>query len=318
MSLSIEPSNAFLSLLTLASTYIVLLSITPPNPNLHPGEDKSTNPKIKTRPTDTMAITTGPLFVLLCKTGVATLGLIHAILALYYPSAPPTSLCPNPSNISPQLFTINWITLALNGAIIVAGIIRRQCFAELGKSFTFRLAVPKELVTTGIYRYIQHPSYTTLLTIMYLYVPLVVSKGGLLGCWVDLSERSAWGMIVAYQIFIAFHFRIRVLDEEKMLKAAFGKEWEVWHQKTARLIPGLFWGIRYRSSFHLFRCMSATAYLKTIPIISRISMALLGCECLMHWDHSQSASVILSKKYLRCYRNVWPYRTPCPKLNLSK
>jgi protein-S-isoprenylcysteine O-methyltransferase Ste14 len=30
----------------------------------------------------------------------------------------------------------------------------------LGQNFTFRLAKPKTFITSGMYRYVQHPSYT--------------------------------------------------------------------------------------------------------------------------------------------------------------
>jgi protein-S-isoprenylcysteine O-methyltransferase Ste14 len=33
---------------------------------------------------------------------------------------------------------------------------------------------------------------------------------------------------------------VRVRDEERMLRGSFGKEWEVWHTKTGRFIPGVF------------------------------------------------------------------------------
>ena len=128
----------------------------------------------------------------------------------------------------------------LNTFIIVAAVIRMKCFAELGKSFTFQLAVPKQLVTTGIYGYIQHPSYTTLFTIIFSYTYLVGSRGGLLGCWITIPSRVYWGLAVAYLAFVIRNFRSRVGDEERMLKGAFGKEWEVWHRETKRFIPGLF------------------------------------------------------------------------------
>ena len=34
--------------------------------------------------------------------------------------------------------------------------------------------------------------------------------------------------------------RMRILDEEAMLKEEFGDEWLRWHEKTARLVPGVF------------------------------------------------------------------------------
>ena len=239
MFLSIEPSNALLSILTLASTSASILSITPPNPNPHSGEKKSANAASAARPADTIAGTTSPFFLRFTKTWIATLGLIHAIITLYYPSDPPANICPNPANLFPQLFIWSWVTLVLNTSIIVAAVIRRQCFVQLGKSFTFQLAAPKELVTTGIYKYIQHPSYTTLFTIMFSYTLLVGSRGGLLGCWVNMSWTLYWGPAAFYWALVIWHFRTRVGEEEKMLKETFGKKWEVWHQKTARFIPGL-------------------------------------------------------------------------------
>jgi len=32
---------------------------------------------------------------------------------------------------------------------------------------------------------------------------------------------------------------IRVLDEEELLRTAFGKKWEIYHHKTKRFIPGV-------------------------------------------------------------------------------
>jgi protein-S-isoprenylcysteine O-methyltransferase Ste14 len=32
----------------------------------------------------------------------------------------------------------------------------------------------------------------------------------------------------------------RVKEEEMMLKRTFGKEWEDWHKRTSRFVPGLF------------------------------------------------------------------------------
>jgi protein-S-isoprenylcysteine O-methyltransferase Ste14 len=32
----------------------------------------------------------------------------------------------------------------------------------------------------------------------------------------------------------------RVHEEEAMMKETFGKEWEEWHKRTKRFIPGFF------------------------------------------------------------------------------
>jgi protein-S-isoprenylcysteine O-methyltransferase Ste14 len=33
--------------------------------------------------------------------------------------------------------------------------------------------------------------------------------------------------------------RVRVRDEERMLREKFGREWERWNARTARYIPGI-------------------------------------------------------------------------------
>jgi protein-S-isoprenylcysteine O-methyltransferase Ste14 len=46
------------------------------------------------------------------------------------------------------------------------------------------------------------------------------------------------GMV--FTVALGFALRLRILDEEDMLRGEFGEEWERWHRKTARLIPGIF------------------------------------------------------------------------------
>jgi protein-S-isoprenylcysteine O-methyltransferase Ste14 len=40
---------------------------------------------------------------------------------------------------------------------------RLKSYSGLGKEFTFTLAVPKKLVTSGVYSWVQHPSYVGLI-----------------------------------------------------------------------------------------------------------------------------------------------------------
>jgi len=64
-----------------------------------------------------------------------------------------------------------------------------------------------------------------------------------LACWLSESAlRSGWwGAINVFFAGVAIlGMRTRIMDEEKMMKETFGKEWEVWHAKTKRFIPGVF------------------------------------------------------------------------------
>ncbi|KAI5809105.1 hypothetical protein DFH27DRAFT_542494 [Peziza echinospora] len=63
--------------------------------------------------------------------------------------SPPTSPC--------TTFTTTLLPLTI---LILASLVRIQCFRQLKSSFSFNLRIPKTpLVTTGLYKYVRHPSY---------------------------------------------------------------------------------------------------------------------------------------------------------------
>jgi protein-S-isoprenylcysteine O-methyltransferase Ste14 len=47
-------------------------------------------------------------------------------------------------------------------------------------------------------------------------------------------------LLVIIGVFGLFGVGTRVKDEEAMLKREFGREWEEYHRKTKRFIPGIF------------------------------------------------------------------------------
>ena len=55
---------------------------------------------------------------------------------------------------------------------------------------------------------------------------------------VSLAFRSWVGLIAAFVVFGVLLYRIR--DEEELLHKEFGREWEVYCQTSARLIPKIF------------------------------------------------------------------------------
>ena len=83
----------------------------------------------------------------------------QTLLLLTYPS-PPNSAVPLPRQ--PRSFAFAWTpsTTAALLIILLAAPIRILAFHQLGANFTFHLAKPRGLVTTGLYAYVQHPSYT--------------------------------------------------------------------------------------------------------------------------------------------------------------
>ncbi|KAJ3160340.1 hypothetical protein HDU86_000674 [Geranomyces michiganensis] len=120
-----------------------------------------------------------------------------------------------------------WTLLEVLATVAGIGgvVLRRAAYAELGKLFTFKLTVQKdhELVGTGPYTFLLHPSYTGMALTVVGYVlfhfslPLWILAGG--------AAIGAGGLVV------------RILDEEEMLKAHFGSKWTAHASKRWRVIP---------------------------------------------------------------------------------
>jgi protein-S-isoprenylcysteine O-methyltransferase Ste14 len=171
------------------------------------------------------------------------LWLYHTIVALTYPS-PLYLLCPQPASLNPNLF--QWSTYTTISLILIftAGPLRLLAFRELGSNFTFRLAKPTKLITTGIYKYIQHPSYTGNIIVISTNLLLLARLDGISGCW--LPESIARSQALRYVelgvlvLAVVWVVSVRVKDEEDMLRQTFGKEWEDYHARTKRFIPGVF------------------------------------------------------------------------------
>jgi len=188
----------------------------------------------------------------LCLLSIA---LYHVLLIVSYslnPSSPgfpalsteALVICPRPENPNPKLFHWNSYTAACVLAIIVGTAIRLRVFRDLGPNFTFALSQPTHLVTNGIYNWVQHPSYTGQILVLGANVALFLRWDGVVGCWIsgDLIERlSGWGRGVYAGLVpvVVWGVLVRVRDEENMLKERFGMEWERWHGRTRRFVPGL-------------------------------------------------------------------------------
>jgi protein-S-isoprenylcysteine O-methyltransferase Ste14 len=221
-----------LSLSILLITYATYLCGTPP----HPTPYNSTKP-------DSVRAAVSPSALFVRRFINAFLGISHAYLCLTYPT-PPRLLCPNPSNLEPYLFTWTPYSIIFIAIIIGGCFIRLWAFSALGSNFTFRLAEPKKFITSGLYKYAQHPSYTGKALIIVANLALIQRPDGLFGCWLPKSLAEAkllWRVLSCLIVLSSMYFlRKRVKEEEAMMKDTFGKEWESWHARTKRFVPGLF------------------------------------------------------------------------------
>ena len=96
----------------------------------------------------------------------------------------------------------------------------------LGKewSLTARLVEGHQLATSGPYAHVRHPIYT-----------------GMLGMLVATGlALSHWGALLGALVVFFVGTVIRVRREEKLLRGAFGEQFEAYARRVPALLPGLY------------------------------------------------------------------------------
>jgi protein-S-isoprenylcysteine O-methyltransferase Ste14 len=141
--------------------------------------------------------------------------LVAGAVAVYIPFA----LLPR----DPQIETGRLAYLAIP-LWLIGGVITLWCFWEFtftGHGTPAPIDPPKQLVITGLYRYVRNPIYVGLLTILI---------GHLL--WFN----SIWLLAYAGVVFLAFHLVV-TLYEEPTLTATFGAAYQQYCKSVPRWIP---------------------------------------------------------------------------------
>jgi protein-S-isoprenylcysteine O-methyltransferase Ste14 len=118
---------------------------------------------------------------------------------------------------------VRWLGVAL---FAIGGALRLWPVFVLGRRFSGLVAIQKdhELVTSGIYSVVRHPSYAG----------LFVSALG----W-GLAFRSAAGVLLAVLMIPPLLARIR--SEEALLHSQFGAQYGAYRARTpSRLVPGIW------------------------------------------------------------------------------
>jgi protein-S-isoprenylcysteine O-methyltransferase Ste14 len=97
--------------------------------------------------------------------------------------------------------------------------------AALGRLFSMEVGLQENhvLVTQGMYRYLRHPRYLGIMIFM---------------VGISLVFRSWLALIFSGGTIIVLLWRIH--DEEGLMLAEFGLEWEEYRRRTWRLVPLLF------------------------------------------------------------------------------
>jgi protein-S-isoprenylcysteine O-methyltransferase Ste14 len=169
----------------------------------------------------------------------------HIIITAMFHELNGSAICPHPEHLDRKYFVWSNYTIISLATIFISAALRLFAFRTLGKNFTFELAKPDQLVTSGVYAYLQHPSYSPLFILLgatlMLFLPLDATPGCFLP-WtiVEIWITWRWHLLALAMAIIALGLGVRVRDEEAMLKETFGKQWIEWHRRTARFVPFLF------------------------------------------------------------------------------
>ncbi|MDP9003652.1 MAG: isoprenylcysteine carboxylmethyltransferase family protein [Verrucomicrobiota bacterium] len=126
----------------------------------------------------------------------------------------------------PQAVLPPWSVPVGVTVFVVGTVLRWYSIIHLGRFFTVNVAIASDhqLVDTGPYRFVRHPSYTGAL-LAFIGFALVLRN------WASL-------LIISLPIAVAFIYRIKV--EEDALTQALGDRYRGYMTRTKRLIPFVY------------------------------------------------------------------------------
>lgn len=120
----------------------------------------------------------------------------------------------------------HWMRSA--GLVVMIGglLLRWSAVSSLGKAFSSNVAIrdSQRVRTTGLYRWMRHPSYTGLILLFFAFG--IHSRN-----WIAF-------LIITLPTTAMLLYRIHV--EEAALREHFGSEYIEYSEKTRRLIPGVY------------------------------------------------------------------------------
>jgi protein-S-isoprenylcysteine O-methyltransferase Ste14 len=147
------------------------------------------------------------------------------------------------------LIALHHATVSLTLSLLYIGItIRLRAYTDLGTNFTFRVAAPDKLVTSGVYTHIRHPSYTGLLIVLLAYYFLLIQPRGVLSCWAGVVGEEMVGEgryayvlpVVGFSLFISMFMVWRVKEEEAVMEREFGEKWRRYRAGTKKFVPFVY------------------------------------------------------------------------------
>ena len=177
---------------------------------------------------------------------------ILAILASVHPSSNISriviALLVRSASSTPSEIRLTWAFILGWTCTICGACIRRSCYQTLGRMFTFELCLrdDHQLVTSGPYSVVRHPSYIGGALALLGALACYTSPGSWFIECSGLFPPSWAGSIVFSFWFIAgstawLVISPRLEKEDAMLKKQFGSQWDAWAADVPyRLIPGVY------------------------------------------------------------------------------
>lgn len=134
------------------------------------------------------------------------------------PFLPPVAALSGILGIALSVFTV---ALAAASILLTASAVK-----TLGKQWAVaaRLVKDHKLITTGPYSYVRNPIYTAMFG-------MLIATG---------LAMQHWRALLVAVVLFAIGMVIRVKSEEKLLRAAFGQEFEDYAKRVPAALPGIF------------------------------------------------------------------------------
>lgn len=130
--------------------------------------------------------------------------------------------------------------------MVLGTLIRLVSYKHLGRYFTFQLSIRKghQLVTSGPYSIVRHPSYTGAWICMIGIAISQLAPGSLyseLGLWRNPLGFVAGAFQLVFVVYTGLTIHLRVQKEDAALHTEFRDEWVAWVSRTpCRLVPGFY------------------------------------------------------------------------------
>jgi protein-S-isoprenylcysteine O-methyltransferase Ste14 len=130
--------------------------------------------------------------------------------------------------------------------IVLAAWIRLMTYRHLGRFFRFETSIQKdhELIVSGPYSFVRHPSYTAGIFMSCGLFPWYLSKGSWImesGLWNTMLGKILVSICFSLLIVIISTILARMPKEDIALRDQFKKEWDDWAMRVPySIFPGIY------------------------------------------------------------------------------